>query len=622
MRKLLPVILFFALMANSYGQEKNLTLEFKNILFNDLVDTLEKIVPFKIYYSEKWVDSLTVSVSSQNTPVDELLYRTLTREGFSFFITEDNKVILSKGYSIKTNFRDEYLKYLKKNSLRDDTSRYVTPVVREEVKKVSDDYRIFKIGKASAGGKSETALLSGTVTDILDGGYVKGVIVFVEKLKTGAMTNDAGYYSITLPKGQYQIEYRMIGMKTIRRNVIIYSDGKLDVEMSDQDNLLENVNITANRNNIVRDVRTGIEKINIKMLKQIPMGLGEVDIIKSTLLLPGIQTVGEASGGFNVRGGSADQNLVLLNNAPIINTFHFFGFFSAFNSDLVKDVILYKSGVPAKYGGRLSSVMVISSADGNKEKVRVSGGISPVTGRIMVEGPLFNKKSSFIIGARTTYSDWILSMFKDYRIRKSEAGFHDLQGTFSSEINDKNSISLSGYYSNDKFNYHNESAFNYGNLSSTLKWDHKFNSELSAAFFAIISNYKYQVDNNRDSTTYNTLNYKLDQKILRADFLYKPREKHNIEFGVDATYYSLLPGVREPFGEFSIVYPKKLERERALEPSVYLSDEFEITPLLSISGGLRGTLFMSFGPKTEFLYDENTSRSEDSITDTLEVQKW
>ena len=488
--------------------------------------------------------------------------------------------------------------------------------MKQEKDKVSDEYKIFKIGKSSAG-KRATAILSGTIANPVDGRHINGVIVYVEKLKAGVLTNDSGYYSINLPKGQYQIEYRMIGMKTARRNVIIYSDGVLDVKMVDKENLLNTVFVLASRNNTVRDVRTGIEKINLKMLKQIPMGLGEVDIIKSTLLLPGIQTVGEASGGFNVRGGSADQNLVFLNNAPIINTFHFFGFFSAFNSDLVKDVTLYKSGVPAKYGGRLSSVMVISSADGNKEKVKVSGGISPITGRVLVEGPLFGKRSSFIIGARTTYSDWILGLLQDFKIRNSKADFHDLQGTLSSDINDKNSVSLSGYYSNDNFNYYSVSAFNYGNLSSTLKWDHKFNSKLSAGFFAIISNYKYKVDTYQDSTFYNSLNYKLDQKILRTDFLYKPGERHNIEFGVDATYYSLLPGVRKPFGDYSIVQPKRLERERALEPSIYLSDEFDVTPLLSLSGGARGTLFTSFGPKTEFLYYENTSRSVESIKDTI-----
>ncbi|MDZ7633427.1 MAG: TonB-dependent receptor [Bacteroidales bacterium] len=269
------------------------------------------------------------------------------------------------------------------------------------------------------------------------------------------MTNEAGYYSITLPRGQYQIEYRMMGMKTTRRNVIVYSNGILDVGMDDDENLMEAVIVTATRDNI-KDVRTGTELINVKMLRQIPMGLGEADIIKSSLLLPGVQTVGEASAGFNVRGGSTDQNLVLLDYAPVINTSHMFGFFSAFNPDLVTDVTLYKSGMPAKYGGRLSSVMVINPSAGNREKINVSGGISPVTGRILVEGPVSDEKTSFIIGARSTYSDWLLGFVDDYRIRNSNAGFYDLQGSISHDFDKKNSISLSAYYSRDRFNYYLE----------------------------------------------------------------------------------------------------------------------------------------------------------------------
>ena len=617
MKKILLNIFLLCSLVNTYGQDKTITLHFDRIIFSDLVDTLERIVPYKIYYSEEWTDSLYLSVSSQSSPIDEFMEKILAGNGYSFIITNDNRIILSKDYSIKTSFSTEYMDYLERNAARIDTSRYLSATAGQDTGKISDEYRIFRIGRLSEGGKSGTATLSGTVTNPGEGESVSGAIVYIGKLRAGTMTNDEGIYSITLPKGQYQIEYRMLGLKTTRRNVVIYSDGRLDVEMADEENLMEAVFITADRDNSVRDVRTGIEKINVKMLKQIPMGLGEVDVIKSSMLLPGIQSVGEASGGFNVRGGSTDQNLVFLNNAPIINTFHFFGFFSAFNSDLVSDVTIFKSGMPAKYGGRLSSVMVISPAEGSRDKVRVSGGISPVTGRLLVEGPLFGKKGSFIIGTRATYSDWLLGLFDDYRISNSEAGFYDLQGSVRYDLNDKNSVSLSGYASNDRFSYYGESAFDYGNLSSTLRWNHSFSSKLSASFFAIVSNYKYKVDTYQDSTGYNSLNYKLDQKVIRADFQYQPGEGHNLQFGLDATFYSLLPGVRRPFGDYSTVTPEELENEQALEPSVYLSDDFEITPLLSVSGGLRATFYTSFGPQTEYLYYDNTPRSEESMADTV-----
>jgi hypothetical protein len=611
---LLPVLLFFSL-AISYGQESYVSLKFDNIRFSELIDTLEKLIPVKFYYSDKWVGNLSLSVNEQNVPFSKFIGSTFTRLGFSYFITGDNRIILSKGFTVKTKFGEEYLEYLKRSFVGKDTSMYYQSPVKTE-SNISEESRIFKIGNQSSGNTGSTAVLSGTLRNNSNGDYITGAIVYIGKLRLGATTNNAGLYSITLPKGQYQIEYRMMGMKTTRRNVILYSDGVLDVGLSDDNYMIKEVIITGNRDN-TKEVRTGIERINMKMLKQIPMGLGEVDIVKSSLLLPGVQTAGEASEGFNVRGGSTDQNLVFLNNAPVINTSHLFGFFSAFNPDLVSEVSLYKSAMPAKYGGRLSSVMVINPAQGNPEKVKLSGGISPIAGRILLEGPLPDKKSTFILGVRTTYSDWLLGLLNDYKIRRSSAGFYDLQGSVRHQFNDNNSVTLSGYLSNDRFNYYSESAFGYGNFASTVKWDHTFNSSLIAGFYAIISNYKYKVDTYDNPANYNSLKYKLDQKILRADFQYTALEKHRIEFGLDAIAYSLYPGIRTPFGNLSEISYKELEREKAIEPSVYISDEFEITPLLSVSGGLRGTLFTSLGPKTEFRYYNNSERSVENIIDTI-----
>jgi len=277
--------------------------------------------------------------------------------------------------------------------------------------------------------------------------------------------------------------------------------------------------------------------------------------------------------------------------------------------------------MPARYGGRLSSVMDITSATGDKKKVKVSGGVSPVTGRIMVEGPVHKGKSSFLLGARTTYSDWLLGMLDNSQLNKSKASFYDIQGVFTSEINDKNSVSLSGYFSNDKFNYYRECAFNYGNLASTLKWVHSFNSKLSVQTLAILSNYRYEMTTIQDSTLYSTMSYNLNQKILRSDFTYIPADNHKVEFGVDATYFSLMPGNRVPFGDYSAVDKKKLEIEKAVEPSLYISDEIQVTPLLSISAGLRGTLYTSFGPKTVFTYYDGMTRAPESMMDTISYRK-
>jgi|WetSurMetagenome_2_1015567.scaffolds.fasta_scaffold00535_8 hypothetical protein len=621
MKKTLIIILLFFLACHSRAQDNNLSFQFRRILFNDLVDTLEKTVRVKVYYTNKWVDSLYLNISSENDSLESFLNKTLKKEGFSFIVAENNKIILSKGYSIKTNFQEQYNSYLKRRIINMDSANYIRPVRMQEKSATSDEYKVFKIGKPSGKSNGDKAVLSGTVIDPVTQNPVAGAVVYAEKLKAGAVTNNVGFYSLTLPKGQYQLEFRMIGMRSTIRNIIIFSDGILDIEMTENTNQLNEVVVSANKENIVKNVRLGIEKISVKMLRQIPMGMGEADLVKSSLLLPGVQTVGEASSGYNVRGGSADQNLVLLNYAPIINSSHFFGFFSAFNSDLITDVTLYKSGIPAKFGGRLSSVMDITTLEGNNERIKVSGGISPVTGRILIDGPIKKNKSNFIIGTRATYSDWILGLLSDKRLQKSKASFYDIQGVINNNINEKNSISLSGYYSNDKFDYYRENAFDYGNFASSLKWKHSFGARLSSQVSAIISNYHYQLDNKQDSTDFSSMYYELNQKILRADFLYFPVDRHKIEFGLDAVYYSLLPGVRKPFGEYSLILPKDLEKERALEPSLYISDEYELSPNFSVSGGLRATLFTSFGPGTEFKYSENNPLTLESIIDTINYSK-
>jgi CarboxypepD_reg-like domain/TonB-dependent Receptor Plug Domain len=617
MKKFFYILILALIFCNAQSQDKKLSFQFKQILFKDLADTIEKTVPVKIYYSNKWVDTLYLDVNSDNDSINKLLDKALTSNGLSFIITDDNKIILSKGYTIKTNFRKEYLEYLEKNKTKADTVNYARSAPKTEDILINDEYKVFKIGNPSGSNDDRKVILSGTITNPANGDPLAGVVVYIGKLKAGAVTNSVGYYSIELPKGQYQIEYRMVGLRQTVRNIIIYSDGNLDVLMAESTNQLNEVIVSANRENNVRNVRMGIEKIDVKMLKQIPLGLGEVDLFKSSLMLPGVQSVGEASSGYNIRGGSADQNLILLNYAPIINPSHFFGFFSSFNSDMIGDVTLYKSGIPAKYGGRVSSVMDIVLKEGSMEKFNVSGGISPLTGRLMVEGPIIKKKASFIISARTTYSDWILRQLKNIQLQKSSANFNDIQGLLIYDINNKNSVSLSGYISNDYFDYYKESTISYRNIASTLKWRHVYSPRFSSQFSAIISNYNYRSDSNQDSTTFYSVTYKLDQRIIRADFTYRPVENHKIDFGLDAISYSLSPGTQVPVGSFSTILPKTLESEKALEPAIYLSDEFDVSPRILISAGLRFTLFTSIGPRTQLIYDANSPRSLGTIVDTV-----
>ncbi len=617
MKRLRIIILLVFLSAVLTAQDNVLSLQFSNILFRDLADTVEKTVPVKIYYSDKWVDTLYLDVNSRGESLSGLFDKSLLNTGFSFFITDDNKLILSKGSRIKTNFSRELQNYLRKRVTVPDTVRYDQPSSPDEEAAINDEYKIFRIGSPSALKKSETAFLSGTIKDVETGEPFAGSIVYVEKLKAGVVTNNAGYYSLELPKGQFVVEYRMVGMKTAKRNVIIYSDGMLDVTLAQSTNQLGEVTVSASRESNVREIEMGIEKINMKMLKQIPMGMGEADLMKTSLLLPGVNSAGEASAGFNIRGGNVDQNLILFDGAPVINPSHFFGFFSAFNPDIIQDVVLYKSGIPAKYGGRVSSVMDIKLKEGSTEKVNISGGISLFTGKLMVEVPLQKKKSSIVLSGRTTYSDWALKLLDDVQLQNSSAGFNDIQGLLTFAAGEKDDFSISGYLSNDRFDYYEESAISYSNLTSSIKWNHKYSSRLFSQVAGILSNYDYSVDSKQIPETSSSMNYELSQRKLRTDFTWLPYKNHKVEFGLDATYYSLAPGSLYPLGLASETTPKSLEKEQAVEPAVYISDEYEVSPRLLLSGGFRFTLFTSLGPETRFIYAPGVPRSVSSITDTV-----
>jgi len=613
-----PIIVML-LLSFLYGksQDAGFNFNYHDILFEDFIDSLEYHSPFKVYYSHDWVDSLIITLEIENGSVDQIFTEILNGTDLSYLVA-GNRVIMTSNFPVKTSFLYEIQQYLTESQDQADTLWYdLEKSASGEEPDINEEFKVFKIGTPSEASKQGRVALSGFIRDANTGDPVIGAVVYDEKLKVGAVTDETGFYTIELTRGPYRLEFRTIGMRTTYRNIILYSEGTLDVRMIEKTTSLDEVTISADRENKVYNLRLGVEKINVKMLKQIPMGMGEVDLIKSTLQLPGVQSVGEASAGFNVRGGSVDQNLILLDYAPIMNTAHFFGFFSAFNSDLVEEITLYKSGIPAKFGGRISSVMDIQLKEGNPAKYRVSGGISPVTGRIMVEGPLVENKSSFAISARGTYSDWILGLLNDKQLQQSSGSFYDIQGVVNYDLNDDNRFSISGYYSKDRFDYYKESGFEYSNLAGTIKWRHHFKSNFYADFAAILSNYTYQLDNKEDSTAFSSMEYTLNQDIFRADFTYLLHDHHKLEFGLDATFFNLMPGAQKPLNALSEVVPKTLERERGLLAAFYAGDEIEFSSRFSMSGGVRFSLFSSLGPKTAYNYYDGVPKSIETISDTI-----
>ncbi len=348
--------------------------------------------------------------------------------------------------------------------------------------------------------------------------------------------------------------------------------------------------------------------------------MGDADILKSVLLIPGVQSVGEGSSGFNVRGGSADQNLILLYGAPLYNASHFFGFFSAVNSDIIKDVTLYKGGIPARYGGRISSVLDITARNGNGKDFSGRAGISPVTTYLMAEGPIIKEKCTFLLAGRTTYSNWLFKLLNDPDLRNSSAAFNDLNGRITFNIDRSNKIDLSAYRSHDAFRLNSDTLYNYGNSIMAISWHHFFSGSLFSVLTLNNSNYRYDISGSQGGTDRFILSHKINSTGLKYDFNLL-NGNHEFNFGIDLTRYGVAPGSYTPASDSSTLIPEVIERERALETGLYFEDRYTITDYLSLTAGLRFSSFHVLGPRSVMLYDPSFSKSLSTIIDTLNFSK-
>ncbi len=452
---------------------------------------------------------------------------------------------------------------------------------------------------------SSTALaqsytLNGTITDKSNGETLFGASVFLKGTTIGVITNEYGFYSITAPEGNYTLTISYLGYSEISQEVALTTNQKLDFEISEFSTQLEEVVVTAEEPEraILKKPEMSTVKMNISTVKQMPVFLGEVDILKSLQMLPGVTNNGEGSGGFHVRGGAQDQNLVLLDEAIIYNTSHMFGFFSVFNADAIKDVKLYKGGIPARFGGRVSSVLDVRQKDGNNKKFALTGGLGIISSRLTAEAPLFKDKGSFLIAGRRSYADLILKAAGE----KNSAAFYDLNLKTNYAINQNNKLFLSGYFGRDNFDIGGSFGASYGNSSGNLRWNHIFNDKLFSNLSAIVSKYDYKLDLSVAQfdwlSSINNYNLKYDLKYYFSD-------KFKLDFGASGIYYDFDPGQIRPTSETSAVNPLKLDRKKAFESGVYVSAEHKLTSKLTAQYGLRYSAFSRLGGQALTDYANN-----------------
>lgn len=607
-RCLIALILVFA-TSSAFAQQRNISGNFSNATFESLVKSIEQQTPYRFYYNHLHTDSITVNVDANNEPVDKVLEKAFTGTPLHYSIYGNNVYVARDRQmmtSLPVDFFNESQTAAKANNDSFDYSEYE----KQEQRRKTVEEKLIYIG-TKTNNLQGSATITGYVRDIKSGEAIIGAAVYVENPMVGVSTDQLGRFSLTISKGRHEIKIKSVGMKTTQRQVMLYSNGKLDIELEEDITPLKEVVIQSERDVRVTSVEMGMEKIDARVMKQMPLVLGEADVMKVVLTLPGVQTVGEGTAGINVRGGATNQNLILFNDAVVYNPSHMFGFFSTFNPDLLKNVELYKSGVTADYGGRLSSVLDVNARDGSLKKFSVSGGISPITGRLTVEGPLIKDRSSYIIGFRSTYSDWIMKRVNNRMLNSSAASFYDLTANINHKINDNNSITLSGYWSQDKFKLASDTSYTYSDRNMSVKWKRVYNPNLYSTVTGTASQYNYTIGSMNNPTNAFQMDFYIRQITAKADLNWI-RGKHALHGGISATRYKMGPGNWQPVGEESIQAPKTLETEDALETAAYIGDNYEINPKLSLYFGLRYSMYQYLGPDSVYQYAAGAPRTKEN----------
>ena len=443
--------------------------------------------------------------------------------------------------------------------------------------------------------------LSGYVSDLESDESLIGVSVLLPELNTGTITNEYGFFSLTLPAGVYTVQIRYLGFETLTRELSLNEDVNENFELTPQAEVLDEVIVEENIELLnVRNPQMSVNKLAINTIKKIPAVLGEVDVIKSITLLPGVTNAGEGASGFNVRGGAADQNLILLDEAILFNSSHLFGFFSVFNPDAIKDIQLYKGGIPASYGGRASSVLNIYQKEGNRKKFESEGGIGLISSRLLLEGPLKKEKSSFLIGGRSSYAHLFLPLIES--VDNNKAYFYDLNTKLSYTLNDRNTIYLSGYFGRDVFDIDNLFDLAYGNSVANFRWNHLFSNKLFSNLSLIYSDYDYTLDFGLAEFDWNL---GITNFNFKYDFKHYLNDKTKLEYGLNGIYYKFDPGFIQPTAESSPVQARKLENKFAFENAVYAGVSYQLSSKINLQAGLRLSNFLRLGQKMNTYANDN-----------------
>jgi hypothetical protein len=566
--------------------------------------------------SDNWTAAVVVQDSVPMYLAD-IIKASLKDLGFTHYIYNSKTVYLLENYEIYDKL-PRYFSSAEAEPAAPEAIEFLTEVA--ELKKVRRAQQL-SFGTPVKNPGSRTATITGQITEHETNEPLIGAVVMIEGTTRATTTDASGSFSMELPLGRYTLLVNMLGKEEGKAGISLYADGSLKMELANQTTELQGVTVTASQVHNVQGIQVGLEVMEIKTVRELPSTMGEADIVKSAIMLPGVQTVGEAASGFNVRGGSVDQNLVLLDGAPIFNTSHLFGFFSVFNQDAIGQFMLYKSGVPAQYGGRASSVLSVETNNPNRKEYTVILGVSPVTGRAYIEGPIIKDRTSFMAAGRTTYSDWILKRIDDPAISSSAGSFWDGNLKLTHSFNNKNSLRFSAYRSSDYFKLASDTAFSYSNTCGSLMSRHVLSPKATLTNTVAYSKYNYNIKSTGLPEEGFSMKYGISYYGAKASLGYQPAANHQINAGLEAERYALSPSKKNPLGEASRISKSPATEQTAMQYSAFLGDEYSVSERLLIYAGLRASVFATTSGQMVYQYIGGLPLSKSTVIDSAYNKK-
>ncbi|MCX6219879.1 MAG: TonB-dependent receptor [Bacteroidia bacterium] len=593
-RLLTASLLFVAMVLFSHPgwsqeiQEIKISGSYSKTPLQEVFSSLEKNYGIHFFYKTEWIASKDFTGSFDNQPLIQVVNRIVEGKELNSRFFQNNSVFVFPANADK------------------------------DLVTSKEESKMLVVGDPINQGRFKRAKIQGRVFEGKTGDPLMGAVVYNPETKVGVASDARGRYSIDLPCGQVHLQVSFMSFENQFFSINLIQDGKVDFDLFEKSFSIAELTVIG-ENSKASKAQMSMIKMSSITVKELPVLMGEADLIKSMVMMPGVQSVGEMSSGFNVRGGNTDQNLILVNGAPVFNTTHLFGFFSMINPDAVEDVTLYKGGIPASYGERISSVMDVQLKQGDDKKLSLNGGIGMINSRLTIEGPLSKKKkNSFLLGGRTTYSDYLLQRTTNPTFKYSIAKFYDLNATFDFELGPKNHLKLMGYMSSDAFNLNTSTLYNYGNALGSLNWkmnlSDKIISNLSLAYS------KYDISVNQKDPTLPQDDYILKSNIQYGSIKYAlsfyPNDKHRINTGFQAIGYLINPGEMAPAQEISNVVSASLRKEQSAEMSLFADDDFDLTDKLAFNVGLRYTKFNDYGPGMVYSYAPGVPKSASTIIDS------